>query len=81
MDTPYDGGPAHPVPLEDWRDADTHPLQGMSLRDKFAEAALIGLTSHSTHSNTVIVDRAWTLADLMLVARERKEGTWNAPNP
>ena len=65
------GGPAFPYmhEMEDYRQA----AFGMSLRDYFAAAALIGSVSRSLPINEADVHAAWAyqLADAMLTEREK----------
>lgn len=37
--------PAHPVPLDDFRDAGNHPMIGLTKRERFVMAAMQGITS------------------------------------
>lgn len=57
--------------------AHTHDQQdGVSLRDRFAMAALQGLLSDATRagSDEMYALRAWRIADAMLAAREVVHG-------
>jgi hypothetical protein len=46
----------------------------MSLRDYFAAAAMQGLLANASEVNDELAAEAFTAADAMLAARERKEG-------
>jgi len=71
MSNPKDGGPAHPIPQSDLVESHEAHL-GKSLRDSFAESALIGLLSkyrYEPHCNQDAADSAYRYADAMLKAR------------
>lgn len=84
MTTPInDGGPAFPVaPEHNGYPRDAHGPgygtgTGMSLRDYFASSSLQGLLSNpenSRFSANVIAALAYSIADSMLEARDRKKG-------
>ena len=66
-----DGGPAFPL-VETSSSGSTSV--GMSLRDYFAAAAMQGLLANASEVNDELAAEAFTAADAMLAARERKEG-------
>lgn len=78
-----DGGPAFPVILNDFRDFDQHPAQGMTLRDWFAGQALMGLVDKTSPQEVIrgygavtprlIAVACGVLADAMLAEREKGE--------
>jgi hypothetical protein len=61
-----DGGPAFPVPLDDFQDANAHPMIGMSLRDWFA-----GMTISETLATKLRALEAYRIADAMLAERAK----------
>jgi hypothetical protein len=72
-----DGGPAFPVPLDDFQDANAHPMIGMSLRDWFAGMAIsetlatldeISLTRDWPKLRAL---EAYRIADAMLAERAK----------
>jgi len=67
------GGPVHP---QETIDADGRVLKwhGINARDYFAAAALQGLLANASEVNDELAVEAFTAADAMLAARERKEG-------
>ena len=79
MNTPHDGGPAFPIPLnlgESWSKEAGGDPNGMSLRDYFAAAALQGILAKPElyrPSHAKAAGYAFSQADAMLAARERKE--------
>jgi hypothetical protein len=69
------GGPVHPQQTQN-ADGSVSVWYGMSLRDYFAAAALQGTLAGPTGGpNTYegLADAAYSAADAMLAARERKE--------
>jgi hypothetical protein len=76
-DRPKDGGSAFPVTPTDrsWQIADTQ--MGMSLRDYFAAAAMQGMLASPDGDGHVERHAvgAYQIADAMLAARARKEGS------
>lgn len=72
-----DGGPAFPLP-DVFRPDGVHisgGASGMSLRDYFAGQALVGLLAHDQlWRDGLMARRAYEFADVMLAARERREG-------
>jgi hypothetical protein len=71
-----DGGPAFPFREQDG-EGGYERFPGMSLRDYFAAAAMQGTLAGPTGGpNTYegLADAAYSAADAMLAARERKEG-------
>jgi hypothetical protein len=48
---------------------------GINLRDYFAAAALQGLLANASEVNDELAAEAFTAADAMIAARERKEGS------
>lgn len=71
MNTPHEGGPAFPY----WNCAE-NTTGGMSLRDYFAAAALQGILAKPElyrPSHAKAAGYAFSQADAMLAARERKE--------
>jgi len=88
MNATNDGGPAFPCEIGIPGYGDSKPLTmpsgevlwiqtstGMSLRDWFAGMALQGVTSSANWDGAIsdVADDAYSLADAMLAARERKE--------
>lgn len=65
-----DGGPAFPIPVEDWRDIPGHPAPGMTLRDWFAGQALIGLCAEGLRTSVGNAEYAYEQADAMIAQRE-----------
>ncbi len=63
-----DGGPA-------FASGGSNQQPGMSIRDYFAAAALTGLLANASEVNDELAAEAFTAADAMLAARERKEGS------
>jgi hypothetical protein len=82
MSNTNDGGPAFPVPKDSeggWEDNDCttwRHFHGMSLRDWFAGQALASMATAPDYtkgpSNAAVADRAYTIADAMLKAREQQ---------
>ena len=68
-----EGGPAFPFREQDG-EGGYYRFAGMSLRDYFAAAALQGLLANASEVNDELAAEAFTAADAMLAARERKEG-------
>ena len=68
-----DGGPAFPYQLAHESGA-THVMQGMSLRDYFAAAALPAMAKYSITSDrpSTMAKLSYEVADAMLAERERK---------
>lgn len=67
-----DGGPAFPVSIDDFRDKETHPMPGMTLRDLFAGMALQGIII--TNANVTFEDdtrQAYMYADAMIEERNK----------
>lgn len=67
-----DGGPAHPLTLENG-----YVITGMTLRDYFSAAALQGFLSADAHCEFNPIDAAkasFDFADAMLAERARREG-------
>jgi hypothetical protein len=67
------GGPVHPQETQN-ADGSVSVWCGMNLRDYFAAAALTGLLANASEVNDELAAEAFTAADAMLAARERKEG-------
>ena len=66
-DIPDNGGPAFPVTnsiLRNW--------SGMTLRDYFAGQALVAMSAEvgAAYSKTELANRAYALADVMLMVRD-----------
>ena len=68
------GGPVHPQETRN-PDGSISKWYGMTLRDYFAAAALQGLLANASEVNDELAAEAFTAADAMLAARERKEGS------
>lgn len=71
-----DGGPAAPVPLDDFTDADAHPLPGMSVRIWLVGQALSHPFTHVDGGGDCshlkeIASRATWLAEVVLAHEER----------
>jgi len=71
-----DGGPAFPFREQDG-EGGYERFPGMSLRDYFAAAALTGILADPNGSGHLqeVSGFAYLVADAMLAARERKEGS------
>jgi hypothetical protein len=70
--TKQTGGPAFPVSHDMALVAGLQNAYGMTLRDYFAAKAMQGFTHEYVYDNSdVIADKAYTLADAMLKAREQ----------
>ena len=78
MSAKRDGGPA--FPHEGGAQSGLHPNPGMTLRDKFAEAALMGFCANNneTVEVTAAADAAFRIADAMLEARQRPDKVGHA---
>jgi hypothetical protein len=60
---PTHGGPAFPIPTDDWR--------GMTLRDWFAGQALMGKLAYCDEVRIgLVAEEAYMYADAMLAQRE-----------
>lgn len=75
-----DGGPAFPVPLDDFRDLEGHPATGMSRRDWFAGCTLKGFLSRESMPNEpdelrAMVQVVYIVADAMIAESKRTEET------
>jgi len=73
-----DGGPAFPVPVEDFTFADFakgHPAPGMTLRDWFAGQAIVGIWScpdkHVSGSFEDLAKKAVLQADALLAELDK----------
>jgi len=75
-DHKHNGGPA--FPREDYQTSDAPGQSGMSLRDYFAAKALQGIEASQGNGGSFIstaekvAERAYTLADAMLTARQEQ---------
>ena len=70
-----DGGPAFPCEtygLKNGKET-TIPTNGMTLRDWFAGQALAGLVQNGQYASGQIAQSAYSFADAMLSARNKKE--------
>lgn len=64
---PHDGGPAFPAP-------DRGVTRGMTLRDYFAAAALVGIASQRGGYPSEWARLCYQVADAMLAARRKEPG-------
>lgn len=66
------GGPAFPVPLDDFRDSASHPMTGMTLRDWYEGKAITGLLSGWDGSSDIDFDALAIGAEKMAAAMIRR---------
>jgi hypothetical protein len=68
------GGPVHPHETKN-ADGSVSVWYGLNVRDYFAAAALQGLLANASEVNDELAAEAFTAADAMLAARERKDSS------
>ena len=70
-----DGGPAFPcdVQVEDNSGSHYEEHYGLTMRDWFAGKALAGLVQNGKYASGQIAQSAYSFADAMLAARNKKE--------